>query len=101
MGHYPFTLFNGITAVLLIATAVVIWRTWRSAAGPRWRIAYYAAAAAHGLIFKGGLNECCIAAGAVCAFAVAFGRVPMRLRFAELIPLAYIAYRCVGLIMMW
>ena len=101
MGHYPFTLFNAITAVILILTLLVAWRRFRGALASNWPLAYYLLLIAFTFTFSYGLNPYWVAAGVACGLAIRLGFRPSRLRFVELIPLAYVAWRSVGLILMW
>jgi len=98
---YPFTLFNGITAFILALTLLLAWRRFRGSLAANWPLLCYAAIAGYTMAFSDGLNPYLVAAGAACALAVRFGLYPRRVRFLEMIPLAYIAWRCVGLILMW
>jgi hypothetical protein len=51
--------------------------------------------------FSGGLNPYWVAAGVACAVAIRLGFHPRQVRWVEAIPLAYVAWRCVGLLLMW
>jgi len=101
MGHYPFTLFNAITAPVLALTLILVWRRFRGALAANWPLACYAAMAAYTLGFSGGLNPYWVTAGVACGVAIRFGFYPMVVRWVEAIPLAYVAWRCVGLLLMW
>jgi len=101
MGHYPFTLFNGLTLlVLILAILIAGWR-FRRPLDSNWPLVFYAAIIGHTIVFAYGLNPYGVAAGAFCALAIRFGIYPTRVRFMELAPLAYLAWRAVGLILMW
>ena len=100
MGHYPFTLFNGITVFVLALTLLLLWRRFRGSPA-NWPLVYYAAVTGYTFGFSGGLNPYWVAAGVACGVAIRFGFHPRRLRWAEAIPLAYVAWRCVGLLLMW
>lgn len=100
MGLFRFTLFNGITLFVLALTLVLAWR--RFAGKPvNWPLAYYAAVAGYTIAFSYSLNPYWVAFGAACAVAIRFGFQAARLRFVELAPLGYVAWRCVGLVLMW
>ncbi len=101
MGHYPFTLFNGITLLVLAFTLLLAWRRFRGSPAANWPLVYYAAAAGYTIGFRGGLNGYWVAAGAACALAIRLRLEPSRVRLLELLPLAYIAWRSAGLILMW
>lgn len=101
MGHYPFTFFNGITALVLVLTLVLAWRRWRGALAANWPLAAYAAIAAYTLGFSGGLNPYWVAAGVICAGAIRLGFYPRQVRWVEAVALGYVAWRCVGLLFMW
>jgi len=99
--HYPFTLFNCITGAILIATVLMPWRRFAGNLRANWPLGYYAVIGGYSGGFSGSLNPFWVAAGAACAVAIRFGVYPERLRFAELLPLGYVAWRCVALLMMW
>lgn len=101
MGHYPFTLFNGVTFLVLLLAILVAWRRFRGALRANWPLVCYLAIIGYTAAFHFGLNPYWVAAGVVCALAIRFGLYPAQVRLAELIPLGYVAWRCVGLILMW
>jgi hypothetical protein len=101
MGHYPFTLFNGATVMVLAITIAIVWRRWRGSLAENWPLAGYALIVGYTLGFSGGLNPYWVAAGAVCAVTIRRGFHPRFMRRVEAIPLAYVACRCVGLLLMW
>ncbi len=101
MGHYPFTLFNGITLLVLALTLALAWRRWRGSPASNWPLAGYALIAGYTLGFSGGLNPYWVTAGVACALAIRLGFFPRRVRWVEAIPLGYVAWRCVGLLLMW
>ena len=101
MGHYPFTLFNGLTALMLAWALVLVWRRFRGTQSANWPLAIYAAMAGYTIGFSGGLNPYWVAAAVICAIAIRLGFYPRQVRWAETIALAYVAWRCVGLLLMW
>jgi len=101
MGHDPFTLFNGITLFLLVLTAMLAWQRFRGSLTSNWPLVYYVMIAGYALGFRGALNPYWIAAGVACALAIRFGLYPSRARLVEAIALGYVAWRCVGLLLMW
>ena len=102
MGHYPFTAFNAATLLILGLTLVVAWRRMRRPSlTANWPLLYYAATAGYTFGFSGGLNPYWVAAGVACGLAIRCGLYPAQVRWMELVPLAYIAWRSVGLILMW
>jgi len=101
MGHYPFTLFNGITLLVLALTLVLMWQRWRGSLAANWPLACYAVIAAYTIGFSGGLNPYCVVAGVACTVAIRLRFHPRQVRWVEAIPLAYVAWRCVGLLSMW
>jgi len=80
MGHYPFTAFNGITALVLVLTVVLVWRRFRGKPAANWPLLYYAAVAGYTMAFSGGLNIYWVAAGAACGLAIRWGVFPSRVR---------------------
>ena len=101
MGHYPFTLFNGITLLVLILALAIAWMRFRRPGVSIWPAICYVLIAAYTWGFAGSLNPYWVAGGAACAVAIRAGLQPARLRFVELIPLAYIVYRSIALLLMW
>jgi hypothetical protein len=101
MGHYPFTLFNAITAFVLALTVMLMWRRVRGAPAANWPLVCYAVMVAYTICFSGGLNPYWVAAGVACGLAIRLGFHPSRLRWAEAIPLGYVAWRCLALLLMW
>jgi|SRR5450755_675924 len=100
MGHYPFTLFNAITVLVLVLALAVAWGRFRAAEAANWPLACYAAIAAYTVGFSGGLNPYWVAAGAACGVAIRFGFQAKRVRWVEAIALGYMAIRCVRLLWM-
>ena len=101
MGHYPFTLFNGLTLLILLLAAAVVWLRFRGPAASNWPLVCYGVMGAYTAGFSGGLNPYWVAAGAVCAVFLRFARGVGWLQFVELVPLGYVAGRAFGLLMMW
>jgi hypothetical protein len=101
MGHYPFTLFNGATVLVLWLTVLLVWRRFRGALAANWPLVCYAVMVGYTIGFSGGLNRYWVAAGVACAVAIRLGFRPRQMRWVEAIPLAYVAWRCVGLLSMW
>ena len=101
MGHYPYTVFNGITLLILLLTAMEAWWRFGRSLRSNWPIVYYMAAIAYTFVFSYSLNPYGVAAGAACAIAIRLGFQPARIRFLELIALGYIGYRCIALLLMW
>jgi hypothetical protein len=99
--HYPFTLFNCITAAVLIATLLMFRHRFAGDFRANWPLGYYAAVGSYSAGFAGSLNPFWVAAGAACAVVIRLGVYPRGVRFAELLPLAYVAWRCVALLLMW
>jgi hypothetical protein len=101
MGHFPFTLFNGITALVLALALLLAWRRFRGALAVNWPLVCYAVIGGYTISFSGGLNPYWVAAGLACAVAIRLGFHPRVVRWVEAIPLGYVAWRCVGLLLMW
>jgi hypothetical protein len=101
MGHYPFTLFNAVTLLILALTLLLAWRRLRGSTRANWPLLYYAAVVGYAIGFSGGLNRYWVAVSVACGVAVRCGFYASRMRFAELIPLTYIAWRSLGLLLMW
>ena len=101
MGHYPFTPFNAITLFILALTLLLVWRRFRGTMTANWPLVCYAAIAGYMIGFSGGLNPYWVAAGAASAVAIRLGFCAGQVRWLETIPLAYVAWRCLGLLLMW
>ena len=101
MEYFRFTLFNCITLLILAWTIVLLWRRFAGKLAANWPLAYYAVLVGYTIGFSGGLNPYWVAAGAACALAIRLGFYPARVRLGEAIPLGYVAWRCVGLVLMW
>lgn len=101
MGHYPFTLFNGITLFILLLTLGLAWGRLRGPLAANWPLLCYVAIAGYTIGFSGGLNRYAVGAGVICALAIRLGFYPARMRLVELVALGYIVWRCVELILMW
>ena len=101
MEHFRFTLFNCVTLFILAWTLVLLWWRFAGKLSANWPLAYYAVLMGYTVGFSGGLNPYWVGAGIACALAIRFGFYPARVRLAELIPLGYVAWRSVGLILMW
>lgn len=101
MGHYPFTLFNCVTALILALALVVAWARLRRPLDVSWPLVIYALIAIYALAFSGGLNLYWVGAAVIFAVTVRAGLYPRITRWGEWIALAYIVWRCLGLILMW
>ena len=101
MGHYPFTLFNALTLLVLALALIIEWRRRRGPLTANWPLAGYAAIAGYTIAFSRGLNPYWVAAGAACAVAIRLGFYPRQLRWVEAVALAYVAWRSIGLLLMW
>ena len=101
MGHYPYTAFNAITVVVLALAILLGWSRFRGSLAANWPLLCYALIVGYTVAFSGGLNPYWVGAGVLCAGAIRAGFHPLHLRWAEMIALAYIAWRCVGLLLMW
>jgi hypothetical protein len=101
MGHYPFTLFNGITLFVLVLVLLLVWWRFQGAPAANWPLVCYVVIAGYTIGFSGGLNPYWVTAGVACAVAIRLGFQPRYVRWMEAIPLGYVAWRCVGLLLMW
>src|ERR1039457_3736008 len=124
MGHYPFPLFNAMTGLGLALTLMLVWRRFRGSLAANWALVCYALIAGYTIGFSGGLNPYWVAAGVACAVAIRFGLHPRRMLWGggvawggaglflfglppgqvggvEAVPPGSVAWRCVGLLLMW
>ncbi|MGA2133913.1 MAG: hypothetical protein ABSH50_16595 [Bryobacteraceae bacterium] len=101
MGHYPFTLFNAATTLVMFLTIWLVAARWRGALASNWPLIYYVAVVTYTIGFSGGMNPYWVAAGVACGLAIRCGLAARYVRFLELAPLAYITWRCVALLFMW
>ncbi len=101
MQDFRFTLFNNITLLVLALTVyVAIWR-FRGNLLSNWPLVYYAIVIAYTVAFTGGLHPAWVAAGSVSAVFLRVTMFPTFARVAELAALVYIAWRSIGLILLW
>lgn len=99
MENVRFTLFNGITLLVMALTAAMAVARIRK--GPVWPAAYYLAIAGYAIAFPHSLNLYMVLAGIVCALLLRYGvlgRVPLLGEFGVL---AYVLGRSAALVMMW
>jgi hypothetical protein len=102
MGHYPFTPFNCITAVVLALALLLVWRRFSGPAPTaNWPLVYWVIVAVYTIGLPGGLNPYWVGTGVLCAIAIRFGFYAKLVRWVELVALGYVAWRSVGLLMMW
>jgi hypothetical protein len=101
MGHYPFTLFNAFSALIILLTLLLLWHRFAGSLFSNWPLAYYTALFGYTLLFSRGLQPYGVAVAAACALAIRFGLYAERVRLLEAIPLAYVMWRCLGLILLW
>lgn len=101
MGHYPFTLFNIITALVMAVTVLLLWRRVRGATTSNWPLVYYAILAAYAMGFSGSMNPYWVGLGAACGIGIRLEYYPRLLRWPETAALAYVVWRCVALLAMW
>jgi len=101
MENLRFTLFNAITVFMMALTGLVVWRRFAGKLSSNWPLGYDAVLVGYTIGFSGGLNPYWVAAAVACGLLIRFGFYPDRVRLAELIPLAYVMWRCVGLVLMW
>ena len=101
MENFRFTLFNSITLFLLALTTVTAIRRFRPDSGGNWPLVYWAIALAYTFGFSYGLHPAWVGPGTLCAILIRFGVWPSLLRWVELAALAYVAWRSVGLILLW
>jgi hypothetical protein len=101
MDHFRFTLFNAITLLILALTAAMAVHLIRARNAGQWPLAYYPVTAGFALGFPYSLNLLWVGAGLVLGVTLRAGWLPWKLRWLELPVLAYFAWRCVALLMMW
>ena len=101
MENFRFTLFNSITLLVLALTLLTAIRCFGAAPRSNWPPAYWAIALAYTFGFSRGLHPAWVGTGALCAILIRFGAWPSLVRWAELVALAYVAWRSVGLILLW
>jgi hypothetical protein len=100
VGHYPFTLFNGITVLVLVVAILILWVHLRDAFAANWPLVGYAVILGYAIGFPGGLNLFWVAAGVVCGLAIRLGFYAPYMRYPEGVVLGYVICRCVGLVLM-
>ena len=102
---FNLTPFNFITAALLGLTLWVAVSRYTSKLESNWPLFYYLFMVGHLKAFEGGLDPYMVYVGVVSALFLRFefmgGWFLKIVRATELFILAYVAYRCLALIMMW
>ena len=101
MEYFRFTPFNGITLFLMLLTALLALARFRGNLRTNWALGYYAIALGYTLGFPYGINPWLALAGVSCALAIRFTSWGKQVRWVELAVLAGIAWRCLGLILLW
>jgi len=101
MASFRFTLFNNLTLFLMALTAGAAVLRLRGRASSSWPLAYYAAALGYTFGFEGGLNPYGVFAGLISSLLVRLGIFPRQARVVELAALAYVLWRCLGLLLLW
>ncbi|MGO4879542.1 MAG: hypothetical protein ACLP59_01815 [Bryobacteraceae bacterium] len=101
MGHYPYTPFNGLTLLVLVLSMLVVWWRFQRPLSSNWPLIFYAAIAGHTVAFSYGLNPYWVAAGVACALAIRAGIYAAWVRWVELVPIGYVVWRSVALMLMW
>ena len=101
MEYFRFTLFNSITLFVLVLTALSVVRRLSGDGRANWPLVYWAIAWGYTLGFSRGLDPAWVCAGTACALGVRWWRRLGWLRWGELVTLGYVAWRCVGLILLW
>ncbi len=101
MEDFRFTLFNGLTLLVMALTIATALARTGARRESNWPLAYYALALVFALGFPYSLNSYVIAAGVVLALLIRFGRPIRAVRLAEYGVLAYVVVRSVALLMLW
>ncbi|HWR52645.1 MAG TPA: hypothetical protein VN428_16155 [Bryobacteraceae bacterium] len=102
--YFRFTLFNGITLLILVATLWTAYARFRTRPDSIWFLGYYALVAAYWYAFDGALGTYWMIGGLAVALTLRFeflGGTPLKLvRAAEYVFLAYVAWRAIALLLM-
>jgi hypothetical protein len=101
MEYFRLTLFNNVTLLLMVLTALMALARFRGDLRTNWALGYYAIVLGYALGFKHGLNLRLVLAGSACALLTRFTAWGRRVRWVELAVLAGIGWRCLGLILLW
>jgi hypothetical protein len=101
----PFTLFNGLTIALLVFTIwLMVVRLQMRFASP-WPLLYYVYLTAFWRFFGGSFQGFMVIPGVICALLLRLvpltGWPLVAVRSVELIVLAYVALRALGLLLLW
>ncbi len=99
--EFRFTLFNGITLVVMAATLATAYLRAAGRDGSKWPLAYYGFAAAYAAVFARGLDIRVVLAGAALTLLVRFGILSKAARLLEMLVFAAIFWRALGLLLMW
>jgi len=101
MEYFRFTPFNGITISLMLLAAWLGFARLRDNLRTNWAFGFYAVALGYALGFKYSIDPWLVLAGAACALLIRFTTRGRQVRWIELAVLAGVAWRCLGLILLW
>lgn len=103
--YFHFTLFNVITLFMMAATVVMAIKRFQLRLDTNWPLLYYAILVAYARSFRYSLNDYWLFTGVACALVLRFeflgGIFEKAIRAVELAVLAYVLWRCLGLILGW
>ncbi len=101
----PLTPFNVIAMIVLALTLWVAIVRYAHGTSSNLPLLYWMGIVAHMRFFEGGYDPRWVFGGAVCALIVRFeylaNGIVKAFQLAELIAVAYVAWRTVGLILLW
>jgi hypothetical protein len=101
MEYFRFTLFNAVTLLVMGLTVVVAQRRFAGRPTSNWPLAYWALTMAYAVGFHYSLNVLLIAIGAALALMIRLGFHAANARWAEMVVLIYVLWRCLALIFLW
>jgi hypothetical protein len=103
--YFQITLFNIVTLLLMSATLLVAVKRFSASADTNWPLAYYGVLVAYWRGYSFTLDNYWVLGGLLCGLLLRFeflgGAVEKLIRALELLVFAYVAWRCVKLILQW
>jgi hypothetical protein len=103
--YFQITLFNIVTLLLMAATLLVAAKRLSSAVDSNWPMVYYGVLMAYWRGYAYTLDNYWVLGGLLCGLLLRFeflgGAAEKLIRALEVIVFAYVALRCVKLILRW
>jgi hypothetical protein len=103
--YFQITLFNIVTLLLMAVTLLIAAKRFSASSDTNWPLAYYGVLVAYWRGYSSTLDNYWVFGGLLCGLLLRFeflgGAVERLIRALELLVFAYVAWRCVKLILQW